>query len=221
MYKHELVNYLVDNGIIAIIRGDSGVDELVRVVEALAVGGLNCIEVTMNTPGALDCIAKASEKFQGSEVLMGVGTVLDAETCRMAILAGAQYVVSPIVSRPVIEMAHRYGKPVLPGALTPTEIHGAWEMGGDLIKVFPNILGGLSYLKAVRGPLEQIPLVPTGGVTVENLADYVKAGAAAIGVGGGVVSQKQLETRDYVGITVSARRMVDALREARKSVLDS
>lgn len=214
MSKQSIVNYLLEHGIVAIVRADSG-DDLVRVVEAVAEGGVRCIEVTMTTPGALECIETASKKLAGADVLLGVGSVLDAETCRLAILAGAQYVVSPVTSEPIIRMAHRYGRPALPGAFTPTEIVNAWEQGGDLIKVFPSSMGGADYIKAVRAPMPQIPLVPTGGVDVDNIKDFLAAGAAALGVGGNLVSKKLVDAKDFKGLTANARKFADAFRAAR------
>jgi 2-dehydro-3-deoxyphosphogluconate aldolase/(4S)-4-hydroxy-2-oxoglutarate aldolase len=214
MTLHDRVHYLIENGIVAIVRADSG-EDLVRVVEAIAAGGVRCIEVTMTTPGALACIETAAEKLRGADVLLGVGSVLDAPTARLAILAGAEYVVSPTTSKEVIDMAHAYGKPALPGAYTPNEIVRAWELGGDLIKVFPAAHGGLEYIKAVRAPLPDIPLVPTGGVDTGNLADFVSAGVAAVGVGSALVNKKLLEARDFAGITENARRFAEALQAAR------
>lgn len=216
MDKQALVQYLTDKGIVAIVRADSGSDDLVRVVEAVAEGGVRCVEVTMTTPGALDCIETAAGKLKGADVLIGVGSVLDAETCRLAILAGAQYVVSPVLAEEVIRMAHRYGKPALPGAFTPTEIFRAWELGGDLIKVFPSSVGGAEYIKAVKAPMPQIPLVPTGGVTVENIKDFLDAGAAALGVGGNLVTKKLVAARDFKGLTENARKFADAFRAAKE-----
>ncbi|MBI3117685.1 MAG: bifunctional 4-hydroxy-2-oxoglutarate aldolase/2-dehydro-3-deoxy-phosphogluconate aldolase [Candidatus Hydrogenedentes bacterium] len=215
MNKQQILNYLTEHGIIAIVRADSGGEDLVRVVEAVAKGGVRCIEVTMTTPGALECIELASKKLAGADVLLGVGSVLDPETARLAILAGAQYVVAPVTVAEVITMAHRYGKPALPGAFTPTEIFHAWELGGDLIKVFPATLGGLDYIKAVRAPMPQIPLVPTGGVDVGNLADFIKAGVAGIGVGSNLVSKKLVDAHDFAGLTDNARRFAEAYQAAR------
>ncbi len=217
MNKQSIQNYLTQHGIIAIVRADSG-DGLARIVEAVMEGGVRCIEVTMTTPGALGCIETASKNLAGADVCLGVGSVLDAETARLAILAGAQYVVSPITSQDVINMAHRYGKPCMPGAFTPTEIYNAWMLGGDIIKVFPASCGGLSYIKAVRAPLPQIPIAPTGGVDLNNLADFVKAGVVAIGVGGNLVSKKLIEARDYPGLAKSARRYADAFQSAREAL---
>jgi len=217
MDKHAITQYLLKHGIIAIIRADSA-DGLVRVVEAVAAGGVRCIEVTMTTPGALGCIERASKELAGTDVCLGVGSVLDAETARLAILAGAQYVVSPITSGPVIQMAHRYGKPVLPGAYTPTEIFQAWELGADIVKVFPATHGGLDFLKAVRAPMPQIPLCPTGGVSVENLKDWVAAGVSAVGVGTNLVAPALVKAQDYAGLTENARKFSEAWAALRSAV---
>ena len=214
MNKQEINNYLTQHGIIAIVRADSS-DGLTRVVESIMEGGVRCIEVTMTTPGALECIEAVSKKLAGADFCLGVGSVLDAETTRLAILAGAQYIVSPITSPEVIQMAHRYGKPCMPGAFTPTEIYNAWMLGGDMIKVFPANFGGLDYIKAVRAPLPQIPLLPTGGITLDNLADFVDAGVAAVGVGSNLVSKKLIEAQDYKGLTENARRYAEAFQTAR------
>lgn len=215
MNRQAVTAYLMKHGIIAIIRADGGGDDLVRVVEAVMEGGVRCIEVTMTTPGALQCIETASAKLAGADVCLGVGSVLDPETARLAILAGAQYVVSPVTVAGVISMAHRYGRPCMPGAYTPTEIFTAWELGGDIIKVFPAATGGLEHIKAVRAPMPQIPLAPTGGVDLDNLADFVKAGVVAIGVGGNLVSKKLLQARDFAGLTENARRYAEAFAAAR------
>lgn len=215
MDKYAAIQYLLDKYIVAIIRADSGQD-LIDIVKAVAAGGVHCIEMTMTTPGALQALELASKEFAGEDVLLGVGSVLDEETCRLAILAGAQYVVSPVVSLPVIRMANRYGRPVLPGAYTPTEIFTAWENGADLVKVFPSDIGGAAYIKAIKGPLPQIPLVATGGVSAENLKDFVAAGASGVGVGGNLVSKKLVAARDFAGITRNARAFADAVAAARK-----
>ncbi|MBW7863006.1 MAG: bifunctional 4-hydroxy-2-oxoglutarate aldolase/2-dehydro-3-deoxy-phosphogluconate aldolase [Candidatus Hydrogenedentes bacterium] len=215
MDRQAVTAYLMKHGIIAIIRADGGGDDLVRVVEAVMEGGVRCIEVTMTTPGALQCIETASAKLAGADVCLGVGSVLDPETARLAILAGAQYVVSPVMVAGVIAMAHRYGRPCMPGAYTPTEIFTAWELGGDIIKVFPASTGGLEHIKAVRAPMPQIPLAPTGGVDLDNLADFVKAGVVAIGVGGNLVSKKLVQARDFAGLTENARRYAEAFAAAR------
>ncbi len=214
MDKYSCIQYLLEKRIVAVVRADTGGDDLVTVVEAVAEGGVHCIEVTMTTPGALACIETAAARLAGADVLLGVGSVLDAETCRMAILAGAEYVVSPTLSVPVIQMARRYGKPVVAGAYTPTEILAAWEQGSDLVKVFPASVGGPGYLKAIKGPLPQIPLVPTGGVKVDNVGEFLKAGAAALAVGGNLVDKALVAKRDFAGITKNAEAFAEAVRAA-------
>ena len=214
MDKYASIQYLLDKRLIAVVRADSGGEDLVRVVEAIAEGGVHCVELTMTTPGALKCLEVASAKLHGSDALLGVGTVLDAETCRMALLAGAQFVVSPTLSVDTIRMARRYGAPIMAGAYTPTEILTAWEEGADFVKVFPANVGGPEYIKAIRGPLPQVPLVPTGGVELDNIGAFLKAGAAALGVGGNLVSRKLLAARDFRGLAENARRYADAVHAA-------
>ncbi len=218
MTRHEIVQYLLDNCIVAIVRADKGGDALVKIVEAIAAGGVKCIEVTMTTPGALECIKTATEKLKDVDVLIGVGSVLDAETARLAILAGAEYVVCPITSEEVIRMAHRYGKPVMPGAFTPNEIFKAWELGGDIIKIFPATLGGLEYIKAVRAPMPQIPVIPTGGVDLSNLAEFMKAGISGVGIGSALVRKDLVANEDYVGLTALAKQYADAFQAAKAAL---
>jgi len=215
MEKRAALQYIVDKCIIAVVRADTGGDDLVRIVEAVAEGGVHCIEVTMTTPGALRCLEAATQKSAGTDILLGVGSVLDAETCRAAILAGAEYIVTPVLSVPVIEMARRYGKPVCCGAFTPTEILAAWEQGSDLVKVFPASIGGPEYIRAIKGPLPQIPLVPTGGVELDNVDAFLKAGAAALAVGGNLVSRQLVAARDFPGITAKARAFAKAVATSR------
>ena len=215
MDKYAAIQYVLDKCIVAVVRADSGGEELSRIVDAVAAGGVQCIEVTMTTPGALQCIETASRNLAGADVLLGVGTVLDSETCRMAILAGAQYIVTPTLSIPVIQMARRYGIPMFAGAYTPTEILTAWENGADFVKVFPASVGGPDYIKALKGPLPQVPLVPTGGVELDNIGAFLKAGASALGVGGNLVSKKLVASRNYKGLTDNAKKFADAVRAAR------
>jgi len=215
MDKQTALDYMKSHCIIAVVRADSGGEDLVRVVEAVVEGGVHCIELTMTTPGALQALELATKKLAGADVLLGVGTVLDAETCRMAILSGAQFIVTPVVAPDVAQMARRYGKPVALGAFTPTEILHAWEAGSDVVKVFPSSVGGADYIKAIKGPLPQIPLLPTGGVEVNNIAEFLKAGAFALGVGGNLVSKKLVDAKDYAGLTTNARAFADAVKAAR------
>ena len=214
MDRQTALDYIKTHCIIAVVRADSGGDDLVRIVEAVAEGGVRCIELTMTTPGALQALERATNKLANADVMLGVGTVLDAETCRMAILSGAQFVVTPCVVPPVAQMSRRYGIPVALGAFTPTEILTAWEAGCDAVKVFPSSVGGPDYIKAIKGPLPQIPLLPTGGVEVGNVADFLKAGAFALGVGGNLVSKKLVDAKDYAGLRKNACAFADAVKAA-------
>jgi 2-dehydro-3-deoxyphosphogluconate aldolase/(4S)-4-hydroxy-2-oxoglutarate aldolase len=179
-------------------------DQLLGAAKAVLEGGVIAIEVTMTTPGALDVIREATCRF-GKEVLFGVGSVLDGETARAAILAGAQFVVCPTFKRETVEVCRRYSVPVVPGAYTPTEILTAWEAGANAVKVFPASAGGPAYLKAVKAPLPQVSLSAVGGVSVENTADFIRAGADFVGVGGELVNQKLLDARNFGEITERAR----------------
>jgi 2-dehydro-3-deoxyphosphogluconate aldolase/(4S)-4-hydroxy-2-oxoglutarate aldolase len=208
--REEIVRFLNNEKIIAIIRVDRGGRTLQRVVEALADGGIRCIEITLTTPGALEALETAAKRYQDNHMCLGAGTILNAEDARRAIDAGAQYLVSPILEPAVIATAHQHAKAALPGAYTPNEIWAAWQAGGDLIKVFPAIVGGLEFIKALRAPLPQIPLVPTGGVDLDNLPDFLRAGAAAVGIGQHLVPKGLLAAEDYRGITALARQYATA-----------
>lgn len=213
MTKQEQMKWVEDCGVVAIIRANSS-DELIEVAAAIKEGGVDVIEVTMTTPNALQVISEVAQKY-GDKVLVGVGTVLDAETARAAMFAGAEFVVSPVVKDDIIEICRRYSKIVMPGAFTPTEILYAWEKGADYVKVFPSSSVGPGYIKAIRGPLPHIPLIPTGGVNVENAGEFIKAGAAALGVGGSLVSKQVIAARKFEVLTETARKLVDAVKEAR------
>ena len=202
-------------GALGIIRVQTATD-LIRIAKALYAGGLDCIEITMTTPGALRAIEKTCGKL--NDVLMGVGTVLDAATARQAILAGAQFLVTPTVELDVIEMAHRYGKVVIAGAMTPTEILTAWEAGADMVKVFPADVLGPEYLRAVHAPLPQIPLVPTGGVTAKIAREFILAGAAMVCAGGWLVDKQAVANKHYEVLTERARQLVDAVSKAREEM---
>ena len=209
----DILKKILDEKIVAIVRLDSG-EQMVRVAEALNAGGIFVIEFTCSTPGALDMIKEASGYF-GEEVLIGAGTVLDPETARAAILAGAEFIVNPTINLDTIEMCKRYGKPIIAGAMTPTEMLTVWEAGADLVKVFPaSNIGGADYIKAVLAPLPQLRLVPTGGVSADNAAQYLKAGAAAVAVGGNLVNKKAVASGDWAMITAEARRLIEVVRSA-------
>lgn len=205
-----ILNRLIETKLVAIVRLDSG-EQLVKVAEALLAGGISAVEFTMSTPGAVDMIKIASAQF-GPDVLLGAGTVLDPETARAAILAGAQFVVTPALNLDTIELCRRYGRPIIPGAFTPTEMLAAWQAGADLVKVFPADTLGPGYIKAVLAPLPQLRLVPTGGVSAENAVQYLKAGATALGVGGKLVDRAAVARGDWAAITAEAERLVAAVK---------
>jgi 2-dehydro-3-deoxyphosphogluconate aldolase/(4S)-4-hydroxy-2-oxoglutarate aldolase len=216
MKKREIMDALLDGGVIAVIRLDDEMD-LSRVMEAVQKGGIRAIEVTLTTPGALRAIETAAAG-RGEDPLLGAGTILDAATARQAILAGAQFVVSPTVELDVIETARRYGKVAVCGAMTPTEILAAYEAGADFVKVFPANVLGPEYLRAIRGPLPQVPLVPTGGVTADNARDFIRAGAAILCVGGWLVEADAICETQYDLVLERARLFVAVVRKARKEM---
>jgi len=213
MDHRERMERIRDTGVIAIMRAKSS-EQLLRAADAIRAGGVGVIEVTMTTPGALSVIEQAVSRY-GKEVLFGAGSVLDAESARAAILAGAQFVVSPSFKASLVEICRRYSVPVMPGAFTPTEILTTWECGADMVKVFPASLGGPSLIKAIKAPLPQVELVPVGGVNLENTADFIRMGAAAIGVGSALVSQKLLDSGDFDTLTKRARRFVAEIARGR------
>jgi 2-dehydro-3-deoxyphosphogluconate aldolase / (4S)-4-hydroxy-2-oxoglutarate aldolase len=209
-----IVARLRDVGIVPIIRASSG-DVAAPVAEALVQAGLPVVEITMTVPNAIDAIGAVAKRFAG-KVLLGAGTVTDAETARRAVGAGAEFIVTPCLVPEVIESAHRADVAVLPGALTPGEVFEASRLGGDMVKVFPvQSVGGAAYVRALRGPFPGIPLVPTGGVTLENIGEMFKAGAAAVGVGSELISTDALLRRDYAAIGALAKQFVAAVRLAR------
>ena len=213
MSRHTDLQRVLDGGIVAIIRASSS-EQLVSVARALYDGGIEIIEVTFTTPGVVDVIS-AVKKDLGSKVLLGAGTVLDPETARVALLAGAEFLVSPCVNIEVIKLAHRYDKLVMPGAYTPTEVLTAWEAGADVIKLFPADIGGAPYLKALKGPLPQVRMMPTGGVNQRTLRDFVKAGACAVGLGSQLVEKEALESGNFARIRELAKEYVELMKQAR------
>ena len=209
-----MVSALREVGIIPVIRADSA-GAAVAVVETLIEAGLTVAEITMTVPDAIEAIASVTKRF-GGKALVGAGTVIDAETVRRALDAGADFIVSPCLVPEVIEASRRADIAVLPGALTPTEVFEAFRQGGDMVKVFPaQNVGGAAYLRALRGPFPEIPLVPTGGVTLDNVGEMFKAGAAAVGVGSEMISKDALARHDYAAIGALATRFLAAVRQAR------
>jgi 2-dehydro-3-deoxyphosphogluconate aldolase / (4S)-4-hydroxy-2-oxoglutarate aldolase len=204
---------ILDGGIVAVVRFEAS-EPLVKVVEALALGGVTAAEITFTVPDAVDVIRQVRREV-GDSVVLGAGTVLDAETARAAILAGAEYIVSPIVNLDVIRLCRRYDKVVMPGAFTPTEVVSAWEAGADVVKVFPADVGGPPYLKALRGPLPQIRLMPTGGVDLSTAESFIKAGACCLGLGSSLVDTKAIASGDFTRIRELAAQFVAIVRRAR------
>lgn len=219
MNKTDVIKQIRDIGIIPVVRATSA-DEAMRAIDAIREGGVSVLEITMTVPGAVSVIEQLAKNY-GSDVLVGAGTVLDPETARACILSGAKFVVSPALNVETIECCRRYGVAVMPGALTPTEVVQAWTAGADFVKVFPaGALGGASYLKALKAPLPQIELVPTGGVSLKTAADFIKAGASALGVGADLVDLKAIRDGQASIITERAKQYVEIVREARAGLSD-
>jgi 2-dehydro-3-deoxyphosphogluconate aldolase / (4S)-4-hydroxy-2-oxoglutarate aldolase len=214
MHKNTIIRRLLDPGIIAIIRADSS-DQLTEAAEALFSGGVTAMEVTMTTPNALQVISDVTARF-GNKILMGVGSVLDTETCRAAILAGAEFVVTPVTKPDVIRLANRYGKPIAAGAFSPTEALTAHESGADFIKLFPAEIGGPEYVKTLLAPLPMLQIIPTGGVTPETAPDFLRAGCVAVGAGSALVSRDILTHRDWKTLRERAEAFVRSVRKTRK-----
>jgi len=215
MSREKHLQRVLDCGIVAVVRF-SDPDPLVEVIDALAAGGVTVAEVTLTVPDALAVINAARKKL-GDRVLLGAGTVLDPETARMAILAGAEFVVAPALNLDVIKVCRRYDKLVMPGAFTPTEVLTAWEAGADIVKVFPADVVGPAFFKALRGPLPQVKLMPTGGVDLTTAGEFLKAGAVCLGVGGQLVDPKLVAAGDFAAITSLARQYVEVVRKHRDS----
>ena len=212
--KQEVLAALREGGIVPVIRADSA-DTALRIVDALVAGGIRTLEITMTVPDAIGAIKAVAHRF-GSSVLLGAGTVTSRALAEGSLDAGAEFLVTPCVVPDVIAVAKERDVAVLPGAMTPTEVFTAWSSGGDIIKIFPaSNVGGASYLKALKGPFPQIPLCPTGGVNLQTIGEFVKAGASAVGVGGELVSKAAIDAGDHGKITELAKQYVAALAAAR------
>jgi 2-dehydro-3-deoxyphosphogluconate aldolase / (4S)-4-hydroxy-2-oxoglutarate aldolase len=212
--KEKSIALIREAGLIPIVRAPSPEDAF-RAAEAIIDGGIGIAEITMTVPSAIRVMERVAERF-GDKALLGAGTILDPESCRAALLAGAEFIVTPSLDVRVIEVARRYSKPCLPGALTPTEVVTAWQAGADLVKIFPcGPVGGPKYIKALKGPFPQIDFVPTGGVNLETTPEFIKAGAAAVAVGGELVDLKALREGRLDVITANARQFLEAVRLAR------
>jgi 2-dehydro-3-deoxyphosphogluconate aldolase/(4S)-4-hydroxy-2-oxoglutarate aldolase len=204
---------MIDSGVIAVIRM-TDTAKLMKVIKAIQAGGVTCLEITFTVPGAVDIIKEVSRGMDKG-LLLGAGTVLDTETARAAILAGAEFIVSPTLNLDVIKLCHRYDKLVVPGAFTPTEILTAWEAGADIVKVFPATAMGPGYFKDIKGPLPQVRLLPTGGVSIENAGEFIKAGAAAVAVGTALLDKKAIDENNFNVLTENAAKLIANVMKAR------
>ncbi len=213
MSRETTLKRILDSGIVAVVRAESA-ERLVEVVRALAEGGVAAVEITFTVPDALEVIARVRREL-GDSIVLGAGTVLDPETARAALLAGAEYIVGPSLNLDVIRLCRRYDKVVMPGALTPTEVVAAWEAGADVVKIFPSDLGGAPYLRALRGPLPQVRMMPTGGVDLTTADSFLKAGACCLGVGSSLVEPKAVALGQLDRIRDLARQFATIVRQHR------
>ncbi len=212
--KEETLQALEETGVVAVIRADKA-EDLVDVGRALRQGGVKLIEITMTVPGAMAVIEEATAALKNEDVYIGAGTVLDAETARQAMLAGANYIVSPVFRSEVVSVCRRYTVPVMPGAMTPTEVLNAWEAGADVVKIFPAGVGGPQFFKDLKGPFPYIRIMPTGGVNRTTAPAFIKAGACAIGVGGELVGKPLIAAKDFATITRNARDFLALVQGAK------
>ena len=218
MSRAEVIKQIKDTGVIPVVRAASA-DEAMRAIDAIREGGISVLEITMTVPGAVELIEQVSARY-GKDALVGAGTVLDPEIATACISVGAQFIVSPALNLETIACCQRQDVVVMPGALTPTEVVHAWNAGADFVKIFPaGAVGGPSYLKALKAPLPQIELVPTGGVSLKTAADFIKAGAAALGIGADLVDIKAIREGQAALITERAKQFVQIVREANFALL--
>jgi 2-dehydro-3-deoxyphosphogluconate aldolase/(4S)-4-hydroxy-2-oxoglutarate aldolase len=214
MKRDEVIRKIKEIGVVPVVRANSA-EEAMEAVEAIKAGGVPILEITMTVPGAVKVIEQLSDNF-GDEIVLGAGTVIDPETARACILAGATFVVSPALNVKTIELCRRYSIPICPGALTPTEVVTAWQAGADFVKVFPcSAMGGASYIKGLKAPLPQVDLIPTGGVNLNTAADFIKAGSSALGIGADLVDLKALRAGNAQKITDAAIQFVQIVKDAR------
>lgn len=213
MKRIELIGKIVESGVVAVIRAESK-EQGIKITEAVKKGGIKALEVTMTVPGAVDIIKELAERYKDEDVIIGAGTVLDPETARLCILAGAQYIVSPSLNVETVKLCNRYRIPVMPGVMTVKETLEALELGVEICKVFPGNAFGPSIISAFKGPIPQGNFMPTGGVNLENVKDWIKSGAVAVGTGGDLT--KGAKTGDYDLVTETARKFVEAVKAARE-----
>jgi len=214
MKRNQILSAIVEIGIVPVVRTDSA-EGAIRAIEAIYHGGIRAAEITMTVPGAIRALEKVADKF-GDQIVLGAGTVLDPETARACMLAGAEFIVTPSLNPATIEIAKRYSKVITPGALTPTEVVTAWQAGGDVIKVFPcSAVGGAKYIKALRAPFPQIEMIPTGGVNLETAGDFLKAGACAVAVGAELIDTANIRAGHFEVFEERAKRFLEVIRKTR------
>lgn len=211
--KIDILNRILESGVIAVVRADSE-EEAVRIVDAAGAGGITALEVTLTVPGAIGVIKQMAERYADGSEIIGAGTVLDAQTARLAILSGAKFIVGPTVNRGMIRLCNRYQVSCIPGATSVTEVSTALELGASLVKIFPGGVLKPDFIKAIRGPMPYAPIIPTGGVNIENAGDWIRAGAVAIGIGSDL-TREAVQKDDFSLITEKARLYVEAVKEAR------
>ncbi len=217
MHKSKILQQMGELGLVPVLRASSS-EEAIKIADAILAGGINILEVTMTVPGAIRVIEQLAN-HHGDKLLLGAGTVLDAETARNCLLAGAQFIVSPALDLRTIELCRRYSVPIMPGALTPTEILTAWQAGADVVKIFPcSALGGAKYLKALQGPLPQIQMIPTGGVSLSTAEEFLAAGAFALGVGSDLADAKAAREGRTNVITENAQKYIGIVKNFRGSI---
>ncbi|HYO81176.1 MAG TPA: bifunctional 4-hydroxy-2-oxoglutarate aldolase/2-dehydro-3-deoxy-phosphogluconate aldolase [Bryobacteraceae bacterium] len=217
MDKSQILASIMEIGVVPVVRTSSA-ESAIRSIEAIHRGGIRAAEITMTVPGAIRALEKVADQF-GDSIVLGAGTVLDPETARACMLAGAQFFVTPALNVATIEMAQRYSRPIMPGALTPTEVVTAWQAGADVVKVFPaSAVGGAKYIKALKGPFPQIEMIPTGGVNLETAAAFLEAGACAVAVGGELIDAATINAGRYEVFEERARQYLDVVRNTRASL---
>jgi 2-dehydro-3-deoxyphosphogluconate aldolase/(4S)-4-hydroxy-2-oxoglutarate aldolase len=217
MKREAILSAILETGIVPVVRTET-TEGAIRSIEAIHRGGIRAAEITMTVPGAIRALEKVADKF-GDQIVLGAGTVLDPETARACMLAGAEFIVTPSLNLATVEMAKRYSKVITPGALTPTEVLTAWQAGADLVKIFPcSAVGGAKYIKALRAPFPQIEMIPTGGVSLETVGDFLRAGAAAVAVGAELIDSVHIREGRYEVFEERARRFLEAIAKAREQM---
>lgn len=215
MPKIENLKRIEETGVVAVVRAENA-EQALKIAEAVKAGGIQAIEITMTVPGAIDVMKELTSNYPNKEILIGAGSVLDAETARACILAGAEYIVGPALDVEMVKLCNRYQKIVMPGAMSVTEVVQAMAIGADIVKVFPATLFGPKIIKAIKGPIPQAPLLPTGGVNVDNVSEWIKAGSFAVGVGSALTAGAK--TGDYEKVTNTAREFIKRIKETRENM---